>query len=292
MPTEPFVDGLAYPECPRWHDGAVWLSDQHAGAVVRVDLSGSSEVVARLAAEPAGLGWRPDGTLLVVSMHDHRLLAVDPDPGDPDGTSFSPVADLSPFHPGLSNELLVDPAGRAYVGNIGFDFYGGDDPRPTVVVLVDPDGGVRVAADDLLVPNGMVLTPDGETLIVAESFAHRLTAFTVAADGSLGGRRVFADLGEEIPDGICLDADGAVWFASIARHEVVRVLPGGPAGRGRVDERVSTGDREAVACMLGGPDRRRLFVCTTLHLDPEHSVPARSGRLEVVDVAVPGAGLP
>ncbi|HVX19973.1 MAG TPA: SMP-30/gluconolactonase/LRE family protein [Acidimicrobiales bacterium] len=302
MQTEPFVDGLAYPECPRWHRGAVWLSDQHAGVVVKVDVPGAgrpapvAEEVAAPPTEPAGLGWAPDGTLLVVSMHDRRLLAFDPDGAGAPGTGggrFRTVADLAPFHPGLSNELLVDPAGRAYVGNIGFDYYGGQDPRPTVVVLVHPDGAVRVAADDLLVPNGMVLTPDGATLVVAESFAHRLTAFTVAADGSLGHRRVFADLDDDIPDGICLDADGAVWYAAIGRHQVVRVLPGGgPAGKGTVDERVSTGDREAVACMLGGPDRRRLFVCTTLHLDPEHSVPARSGRLEVVDVAVPGAGLP
>ena len=290
MQTEPFVDGLCYPECPRWHDGAVWLSDQHAGVVVRVAMSdsggsGTVEEVAALPTEPAGLGWAPDGTLRVVSMHDHRLLSLDLAAGA-DGR-FELVADLSAFHPGLSNELLVDPAGRAYVGNIGFDYYGGDDPRPTVVVLVDPDGTVRVAAADLLVPNGMVLTPDGRTLVVAESFAHRLTAFTVAADGSLADRRVFADLGDDIPDGICLDAEGGVWYAAIGRHEVVRVVSGG-----QVTDRVSTGDREAVACVLGGPDRRRLFVCTTLHLDPEHSVPARSGRLEVVDVAVPGGCLP
>jgi sugar lactone lactonase YvrE len=280
MRTETVAEGLVYPECPRWRDGSIWLSDQHAGSIVRVDPGGEWEEVAAVEAEPAGLGWTPDGTFLVVSMHDHRLLSATED-------GFETVADLSALHPGLSNELVVDAAGRAYVGNIGFDFYGGEAPRPTVVVLVGEDRVPRVAADDLLVPNGMVIVPDGKTLVVAESFAHRLTAFDIEADGSLVNRRVFADLGEDIPDGICLDAEGAIWYASIGQHEVVRVLPGGV-----VADRVSTGEQEAVACMLGGDDRRQLYVCTTLHLDPEHSVPARSGRLEVATVAVPGAGLP
>jgi len=176
------VSGLAYPECPRWHDGALWLSDQHDGTVLRLSDTGASEVVVAVPGGPAGLGWTPEGTLLVVSMHDHRLLAFD-------GAQLRTVADLSGLHPGLSNDMVVDEAGRAYIGNIGFDFYAGEEPRTTVVVLV-ADGQVTVAADALLVPNGMVI--DGPALVVAESFAHRLTAFDRADDASLTGRRVFA----------------------------------------------------------------------------------------------------
>jgi sugar lactone lactonase YvrE len=172
--------------------------------------------------------------------------------------------------------MVVDEAGRAYIGNIGFDFYGGEEPRTTAVALV-ASGQVSVAADGLLVPNGMVL--DGGSLVVAESFAHRLTAFDRDADGVLSGRRLFADLGDEIPDGICIDAEGAIWYAAIAKHEVVRVLPGG-----QETDRIRTNGGEAVACVLGGTT---LFVCTTDEMDPGRSVAARRGRIEAVDVAVP-----
>jgi sugar lactone lactonase YvrE len=266
------VSGLAYPECPRWHDGALWLSDQHDGTVLRISPSGATEVVVTVPGGPAGLGWTTDGTLLVVSMHDHALLTFD-------GSDLRTVADLSGFHPGLSNDMVIDEAGRAYIGNIGFDFYAGEEPRTTVLAMVE-DGRVSVAADGLLVPNGMVI--DGPVLVVAESFAHRLTAYDRAADGQLSGRRVFADLGEEIPDGICLDAEGAVWYAAIARGEVVRVLPGG-----QVTDRVKVDAAEAVACVLGGEHGKTLYVCTTDELQPERSKEARSGRVEAVEVAVP-----
>ena len=196
------------------------------------------------------------------------------------------------------------PAGRCYIGNIGYDIYGGEERRTTVLVLVDlttglgqadarPSGHDRplvepqVVADDLMVPNGTVITPAGDRLIIAESLAQRLTSFRIAADGSLGDRQVFADLGEETPDGICLDADGGIWFASVNEHQVVRVEEGGT-----VTERIATSGRRAIACMLGGDDRRDLYVCATRTLDPNKSREIRGGSIEVCRVDVPGAGLP
>jgi sugar lactone lactonase YvrE len=281
--SSPLVEGLVYPECPRWHSGLLWFSDQHAGIVATVDPAGRLEEALAVPGRPAGLGWLPDGTLLVVSMDDHALLARE-------GSGLRPVADLSPLHPGPSNDMVVAANGDAYIGNIGFDYYGGEPARTTVVALVrTAGGGPVVAAGDLLVPNGMVITPDARHLVVAESFAHRLTRFDIAADGTLSGRRVFAELGERIPDGICLDADGGVWFASVTDHSVLRVVEGGA-----ITHRVSTGDRQAYACMLGGPDRRTLFLCTANADEPAAAIAARGGAIETLDAPAPapGAGLP
>ncbi|GAB3838172.1 SMP-30/gluconolactonase/LRE family protein [Dactylosporangium cerinum] len=277
--TKVVVGDLAYPECPRWREGTLYFSDQHDGKVWRLD-GQRLRVVLELASEPAGLGWDAQGELLVVSMQDRKLLRVR-------GGRTNKVADLRTLHPGLSNELLVDASGRSYVGNIGFDFYGGEEPRTTVLATVSRTGRIKVAADDLLVPNGMVFADEGRRLIVAESFRHQLTSFEVKANGVLTGRKVFADLGEQIPDGICLDAEGGIWFASIGAHEVVRVVEGG-----RVTDRVSTGDAEAIACTLGGPDLRTLFVCTAGTFDPTRTAVERGGAIESVRVDVPGAGSP
>ena len=289
--TEIVADGFAYPECPRWRADGLWFSDQHAEQIVRIGPDGVPETMAHVPGGPAGIGWLPDGTLLAVSMHDRALLQIGfrADDGEPVQRSaeLTIVADLAPCHPGLSNEMVVDARGRCYVGNIGFDFYGGEEPRPTVLVVVEPGSEPRVVAEDLLVPNGTVITARGDRLIIAESFAHRLTSFRVGPRGNLDDRRVFADLGDEIPDGICMDAGQGVWYGSIGRHEVVRVEEGG-----RVTDRVSTGDREAIACMLGGDDRRDLFVCTSRTLDPLESVTALSGAIEVVRVDLPGEGRP
>lgn len=215
--------------------------------------------------------------MLVVSMADRLLLHLD-------GESTSTITDLALWHPGLSNDLVTSSAGISYVGNIGYDHHLGDTPRPTVLTAVDTAGNVNVVAEDVFVPNGMVITPDGLTLILAESMGHRLTAFDIEPDGSLSGRRIFADLGRAVPDGICLDADGGVWYASPRGREVVRVLEGGA-----VTDRVSTGDRFAVAPVLGGPDGRTLFVCTTEHLLPPETLEKRTGRIEYTRVEVPGA---
>ncbi|MDJ0865009.1 MAG: SMP-30/gluconolactonase/LRE family protein [Myxococcota bacterium] len=272
------LDGLRFPEGPRWHDGRLWFSDMHAGRVLAVDLDGRAETMAEVAGEPSGLGWLPDGRLLVVSMRDRRLLRQDPD-------GLHELADLSDVATCFCNDMVVDARGRAYVGNFGFDLHGGAAPCTADLALVHPDGRVEVAARELSFPNGSVITPDGRTLIVGESFAARLTAFDVADDGGLSNRRVWARLEGALPDGICLDADGAVWLASPISAEVLRVREGG-----EVTHRVPVAT-QAFACMLGGPERRTLFICTAAESDPAKTTD-RQGRIELLEVETPGAGLP
>jgi sugar lactone lactonase YvrE len=218
--------------------------------------------------------------LLVVSMTDRRLLRLD-------GKELIEVADLSALAPFHCNDMVVDARGRAYVGNFGFDFAAKQAPRTTGLILVQPNGQASVVADDLHFPNGAVITPDGRTLIIGESYAARLTAFDIADDGSLSGRRVWAALNNATPDGICLDAEGAIWLASPTSREVLRVRQGGA-----VTHRIAT-PGQAVACMLGGPDRRTLFVLTTkVMATPEQSLQTRPGAIHTLVVDVPGAGWP
>ena len=272
--------GVAFGEGPRWHDGALWWSDMHADQVSRLG-EGGVERVCTVPNQPSGLGWLPDGRLLVVSMLDRRVLRQEPD------GSLVTHADASAVIPKLANDMVVDRHGRAYVGNFGFDLSAGDEVAPTVLLRADPDGSVHVVADELLFPNGMVLTDDGRTLIVGETWGGRLTAFDVAEDGGLSGRRVWALMTQsEAPDGICLDAEGAVWVASPPTKECVRVREGG-----EVTQRIDVG-RGAFACMLGGADRHTLFVCTADSYDPARQRRERNGRIEAFEVAVPGAGLP
>jgi sugar lactone lactonase YvrE len=278
--TKVLIEGLCFPEGPRWHDGRFWFSDMHGKRVLRAGMDGRAETVVEVPERPSGLGWLPDGRLLVVSMHDRRLLRLDPG-------GLTPVADLSHIATFHVNDMVVDRAGRAYVGNFGFDLVGGEKPCTTSLARVDPDGRVHVAATDLMFPNGAVITPDDRTLVVGESFASRLTAFDKAPDGTLSRRRVFAALeGGAIPDGIALDAEGAIWVASPTTGECLRVHEGG-----RVSRRVR-GTGLAYACALGGPDRKTLFVCTAETHDPDECVARRTGRIEVVAVDVPGAGWP
>jgi sugar lactone lactonase YvrE len=277
--TRVLLDGLAFPEGPRWHEGKLWFSDMHAHRVMTVDLDGRSETIVEVPNRPSGLGWLPDGRLLVVSMTDRRLLRLD-------GTRLGVVADLSGLASFHCNDMVVDARGRAYVGNFGFDLHARAPFKPGELILVPPDGPPRVVADDLAFPNGAVITPDGRTLIVGESGAARLTAFSIAPDGSLTDRRVWAQIERAVPDGICLDADGAVWVASPVGNEVLRVRAGGA-----IDARVTV-STIPFACMLGGPDRRTLFVATAETHQPEETIAKRSGRIEIATVAVPGAGLP
>jgi sugar lactone lactonase YvrE len=271
------LEGLFFPEGPRWHDGRLWFSDFYAHEVVAVDLDGQRETVVEVPNQPSGLGWDPEGRLLVVSMLDRRLLRFD-------GSRLEEVADLSPVATWHCNDMVVDDQGRAYVGNFGSDRAEGRPPDPATLALIQPDGTVAAAAD-LVFPNGMVITAD-DTLVVAETFGGRLTAFDRAPDGTLANRRVWADLGSTIPDGICLDAEGAIWVAEPRGREVVRVAEGGD-----VLGRISTGDRGAFACMLGGDDRRTLLVCTARR-SGAGAVDDRAGRIEAYPVDVPGAGRP
>jgi sugar lactone lactonase YvrE len=272
------LEGLRFPEGPRWHAGRLWFSDMHDGVVLALDPAGGVETIVRVPNEPSGLGWLPDGRLLVVSMHDRRLLRLDAE-------GLVEAADLSQLAPFHTNDMVVDARGRAYVGNFGFDLHGGGKPVPTDLHLVHPDGRVEVAAREMRFPNGSVITPDGRTLVVGESFGACLTAFDVADDGRLSNRRQWARLERAVPDGICLDAEGAIWVASPVSDEVLRVREGGA-----VTQRIPVEGR-AIACMLGGPQRRTLFVCTAGSTDPKQTHDRR-GRILALAVDVPGAGLP
>jgi sugar lactone lactonase YvrE len=276
--TRVLLDGLRFPEAPRWHDGRLWFSDMHAQEVIAVDLDGRAETIARVPRDPSGLGWLPDGRLLVVSMRDRRLLRLDPE-------GLFEVADLSSIAAHPCNDMVVDERGRAYVGSFGFDLHAGAKPAPAALALVHPDGRTAVAAADLRFPNGSVITPDGRTLIVGESFGACLTAFDVAPDGSLSGRREWARLERAVPDGICLDAEGAIWVASPVSHAVLRVREGG-----EVTRRIAI-ETQAFACMLGGRAGRTLFVCTAAESDPAKTGDRR-GRIETIEVEVPRAGRP
>ncbi len=273
------LDKLCFGEGPRWHDGRLYFSDMHAHTVNAVDTNGRVEVIAEVAAWPSGLGWLPDGRMLIVSMTDRRLLRLE-------NGALKLHADLSSLASSLCNDMVVDAKGRAYVGNFGYDFFRGETQKAAEVILVEPDGAARVVAPDMMFPNGSVIPPDGKTLIVGESFSHRLTEFDIAADGSLTNRRVWAELGDALPDGIALDAEGAIWVAAPFTHELLRVKRGG-----EIAERIKR-EQMPIACALGGPSRRTLFLLTSESVEPDECRKKRSARIETTEVESPGAGLP
>ena len=273
--------GFVYPECPRWHNGQLWFADQHDGLVHVLDGDGTRRDNFAVPGGPSGMGWLPDGDLLVVSMNDRKLFRR---LGDGKLVLHADLAGIHPFH---SNDMVVDAEGRAYVGNIGFDFYAGQPPAPTVLATVSPDGEVGMAADGLMCPNGSVITADGSTLVIAESMAARLTAFDIGSDGSLSNRRLFAALDGHVPDGICLDAEGHVWAASPYEKMVLRVSPAG-----EIVDRIVIPDASPYACMLGGADGRDLFICVAPHHAPEITTKLTGGRIDVVRAPAPGAGRP
>ncbi|HZT88420.1 MAG TPA: SMP-30/gluconolactonase/LRE family protein [Stellaceae bacterium] len=274
------LDGLAFGEGPRWRDGELFFSDMHAHKIMALDLCGAVRDVATVPGQPSGLGWLPDGRLLAVSMMDRRIVRLEAD-------GALPVhAELGALATGPCNDMVVDALGRAYVGNMGFDPYANETPRTADLILVRPDGSAAVAARDLAFPNGAAISPDGATLIVAETGANRLTAFTIARDGALAERRIWAELGAAVPDGIALDAEGAAWIASPITGEVLRIFAGG-----RVAERFAT-SQKPFACALGGPDRKTLFVLTAESWDPETCRTHRTARIGTTPVEVRGAGLP
>ncbi|MEQ8858560.1 MAG: SMP-30/gluconolactonase/LRE family protein [Pseudomonadales bacterium] len=280
MQTDTLIDDLCFAEGPRWHDGALWLSDMHAHEVLRITPDGARETVCEVDHWPSGLGWLPSGELLVVSMTDRRLLRWD-------GAALHLHADLAGLASFHCNDMVVDESGRAYVGNFGFDLHAGEKPKPAELICVEPDGAARVVAGDLQFPNGTVITPDGGTLIVGESWGGRLTAFDVLDNGDLDNRRIWASQPDgALPDGICLDEAGGVWLASPSTNECLRQVEGG-----RVTHRVSVA-QGAFACMLGGDDGRTLHIATAGSSDPQECRWARPSRIETWRAPYAHAGSP
>lgn len=272
--------GFGFVEGPRWHEGRLFVSDMGAKQVLTVGLDGHVEEVCAVDGRPSGIGWLPDGRMLVVSMNDRRIVRL-----EPDGTLVE-HADVSGLVSAPCNDMVVDGRGNAYVGNPGFDMRNPPSPLPAAeLVLVRPDGSARVVDRSVVFPNGPAVTPDGGTLIVAETMGRRLSAFDIAEDGTLSNRRVYAELPGRAPDGIALDAEGAVWVADAEGGACVRVREGG-----EITDVVDTG-RGCFACALGGPDRRTLFLLTGDGFTGE-AIRGRSGAIETVEVDVPGAGLP
>ena len=272
------VSDLVFPESPRWRSGRLWVSDWGAHEVHALDLEGGDEVVARIDSFPMCIDHLPDGRLLVVSSRDRRVLRRQAD------GSLVTHADLGSIDEHAWNDIVVDGRGNAYVNNIGFDFPGGEF-APGLVALITPDGAARKVADGLAFPNGMAVTPDNATLIVAESYGQTLTAFDIAADGDLSNRRTWAEV-DDHPDGICLDADGAVWYADVGTGRCVRVREGG-------DVLASIElDRGCFACVLGGPDRRTLFMAVNEWAGPQAMTDARRGQVIATEAPAPGVGWP
>jgi sugar lactone lactonase YvrE len=269
----PLATGFCFGEGPRWFEGLLWFSDMLGEAVHTVTLSGSMTTLPLPGHSPSGLGFRPDGTLLIVSTENRRLLGYD-------GETVDTVADLSALAPADLGDMVVDSHGRAYIGSQAFS--GG------VILRVDPDGAVSVVAGDLDFPNGMAITPDHRTLIVAESVGRRLTAFSIGVDGALSDRRVFADGLDGPPDGICLDAEGGVWTAMTLAHQFERIE--GNDGTAHVTHRIDIGDRAAIACMLGGSADRTLFMLSSSDAYPKRLVGTRLSRVDTVIVDIPAAG--
>ena len=273
------MDGLCFAEGPRWHEGRLWFSDMHDYKVHALDMDGKLETIVEIPEQPSGLGWLPDGRLLIVSMLDRKIMAFK----DGQLSEFANLYDLATYH---CNDMVVDALGRSYVGNFGFDLSSGAKREMAELILVDDQGKASIVAKDMSFPNGAVITPDEKTLIVGETMAACLTAFDIEEDGSLSNRRVWAQLEKAVPDGICLDADGGIWVASPTSNEALRVLEGG-----EVTDRVSV-ENQAYACMLGGSDGKRLFILTAESADPAECQRDRSGKIEYIDVEVPGAGRP
>lgn len=277
---ELLVDGVDFGEGPRWHDGRLWYSDFHQRAIYAVTTDGEREAVhADLDDRPSGLGWLPDGRLLAVSMQDRKLLREE-------GPGLVVHADLSGIATGHCNDMVVDDRGNAYVGNFGFDYEGGGRFSTADLALVRSDGTVEVAATGLRFPNGSVITPDGRTLIVGESFGAGYEAFTIAGDATLGDRRRWADVPGMAPDGCTLDSEDAIWFADALGSQVVRVREGG-----EVTDRIPT-PQPTFACALGGDDGRTLFVLCAPSSRPDEVAGRGAGAIHTTRVDVPHAGLP
>lgn len=290
------ADGFTFCEGPRWRGDELWFVDFYTRTVNKVGADGAVQQICTVESQPSGLGWLPDGRMLVVSMKDHRVLRLE------DDGSLVEHADISEHCTGYANDMVVAPSGNAYVGNFGFDLMGGADHDFATVTLVRPDGTSQVVADGLAFPNGMVITPDEKTLIVNELFGNRVSAFGIAADGTLGPREDFASYGEIgdepnwekrverstiVPDGLALDAEGAVWIADCVNQRAARIAKGG-----EILDDVSTAPNGVFAVALGGADGKTLFLCVAPDFDEGKRSAAREGFIAATQVDVPHAGTP
>jgi sugar lactone lactonase YvrE len=292
---ETLISGMSFTECPRWRNGKLYFSDFYSQRVLAVALDGTVQTIAEVPGRPSGLGFLPDGRLLIVSMRDRRIMLREFD------SSLVEYSDLSRLAPWHLNDMLVDHQGRAWVGNFGFDLMGGAQVTTTNLICVDPGGRATVAAVGLGFPNGMALTPDGSTLIVAETLRNRLSAFHVTS-GVLGERRTWAAFGDPptsdetaevlsqvdvAPDGICLDAEGAIWVADAKQGRLLRVAEGG-----HILEELKTGELGVFACMLGGEDGRILFACVAPTFHEAEASAHHRAAIWMTTVDAPRAGLP
>jgi sugar lactone lactonase YvrE len=268
----PLANGFCFGEGPRWFEGLLWFSDMLGEAVHTVNLQGAMTTLPLPGHAPSGLGFRPDGSLLIASTEKRQVLRYD-------GETVTTLVDLSDMSPANLGDMVIDDLGRAYVGSQAFE--GG------VIVRIDPDDTVGVVAEDLDFPNGMVIAPDRKTLIVAESVGRRLTTYAIGEDGSLSDKRIFADGLDGPPDGIALDAEGGVWASMTLAHQFQRIVEGGV-----ITDRIDIGDRTAIACTLGGPERRTLFLLSSTDAYPQRLIGTKLSCLDAVTVDVPGAGLP
>lgn len=293
---EVVTDGFTYLEGPRWHDGQLYFVDFYTYAIYTVSPDGTVHKVLDVPQQPSGLGWLPDGRMLAVSMKDRKVLRVEPD------GSVVEHADVFDLCGGHLNDMIVGPTGNAYAGNFGFDLMGGADHEHTTLILIRPDGSAQVVAEGLAFPNGMVITPDNKTLIVNELFGNRISKFEIHADGTLGERQDFANFGELgdepdvgkrlgastiIPDGLALDAEGAVWAADTINQRAVRIADGG-----EILDQVRTAPEGVFAVALGGEDGRTLFMCAAPDWDETARSAVREGRMLSTRVDVPHAGTP
>ena len=280
MTTTMLADNFNFLEGPRWHDGKLWMSDMHAKTIYTLTENGTREEIIKVAPRPSGLGFLPDGSMLIVSMEDEKLLKYS-------GGQLTEFVNLSPFVTGEPNDMVVDNQGRAYIGNFGYDLFSGAEPKNANIVMVTPDGSARVVADDLVFPNGAVITPDGKTFVVAETFANKLTAFDIKEDGSLSGRRTFGELPDAGPDGICLDVDGGIWVSGFLAGKFFRMEDGG-----NVTHEIDAGGKRAVACQLGGADGKTLFCLTFAGTLEDVGEKDSLGAVETVRVDSAAAGSP
>lgn len=274
------ITGLDFGEGPRWHDGRLWYSDFYQHRVSAITVDGERETMLELDDHPSGLGWLPDGRLLVVSMREKKVMRVEHD------GSIVEHADLSDIATGRCNDMVVAADGTAYVGNFGFEIWARGTPQNAALALVRPDGTVEVAAEDLAFPNGSVITPDGRTLVVGESFGRCYTAFDIRSDGTLENRRTWAHVEGTAPDGCTLDAEGAIWFANATGTDVLRVREGG-----EITDRVDVG-QGTYACALGGDDGCTLFIVSADSANENEIAGKATGVIRMMRVDVPHAGLP